>query len=36
VKSAKRFHIDTFGLADFDIDTPVLEAFVAEMDVPIV
>ena len=35
VKSAIRFHIETFGLDDFDIDTPVLEAFVAEAGVTI-
>jgi len=30
VKSAIRFHIDTFGKEVFEIDPPVLEAFVAE------
>ncbi len=30
VKSAIRFHIDTFGKEAFEIDPPVLEAFVAE------
>ena len=30
VKSAIRFHIDTFGEEAFDDDSPVLEAFVAE------
>lgn len=30
VKSAIRFHIETFGDEVFDIDLPVLEAFVAE------
>lgn len=30
VKSAIRFHIDTFGKEVFEIDPPVLEAFVVE------
>lgn len=30
VKSAIRFHIETFGSADLESETPVLEAFVAE------
>ena len=30
VKSAIRFHIDTFGKEAFEIDPSVLEAFVAE------
>ncbi len=30
VKSAIRFHIETFGTDAFDLDSPVLEAFVAE------
>ena len=34
VKSAIRFHVDTFGPAVLeDDDSPVLEAFVAEADV---
>jgi len=33
VKSAIRFHIETFGTHVLDIDEPVLEAFVAETDV---
>ena len=33
VKSAIRFHIDTFGKDVLDIDPPVLEAFVAEAGV---
>ena len=33
VKSAIRFHIDSFGDDDFDIDPPVIEAFVAEAGV---
>jgi predicted RNase H-like HicB family nuclease len=30
VKSAIRFHIETFGASVLDVDSPVLEAFVAE------
>jgi len=30
VKSAIRFHIETFGEEIFDTDSPVLEAFIAE------
>ena len=33
VKSAIRFHIDTFGKDVLDVDFPVLEAFVAEAEV---
>ena len=33
VKSAIRFHIETFGTEVFDDDPPVLEAFVAETGV---
>ncbi len=32
VKSAIRFHIETFGDEAFEGDSPVLEAFVAEMN----
>ena len=35
VRSAIRFHIETFGPDVFDMDTPVLEAFVAETGVAI-
>ena len=35
VKSAIRFHIETFGLDDLEGDSPVLEAFVAEAAVAI-
>jgi predicted RNase H-like HicB family nuclease len=35
VKSAIRFHIETFGNDVFDADSPVLEAFVAEAGVAI-
>jgi predicted RNase H-like HicB family nuclease len=34
VKSAIRFHIETFGKDVLDMDSPVLEAFVAEAEVP--
>lgn len=30
VKSAIRFHIETFGETVLDVDPPVLEAFIAE------
>ena len=33
VKSAIRFHLETFGPDIFDTDSPVLEAFVAETGV---
>lgn len=33
VKSAIRFHIETFGEDTLDIDPPILEAFVAETGV---
>ncbi len=33
VKSAIRFHIETFGQDAFDEESPVLEAFVAEAGV---
>jgi len=35
VKSAIRFHIETFGEDVLDTDSPVLEAFVAEAGVAI-
>ena len=34
VKSAIRFHMETFGAEALDIDPPVLEAFVAEAGFP--
>ena len=34
VKSAIRFHIETFGLEVFDNAEPILEAFIAETEVP--
>jgi predicted RNase H-like HicB family nuclease len=33
VKSAIRFHIETFGTDVLDVESPVLEAFVAEAEV---
>ncbi|MEA3471141.1 MAG: type II toxin-antitoxin system HicB family antitoxin [Thermodesulfobacteriota bacterium] len=33
VRSAIRFHIETFGEDVFDIDPPILEAFLAETGV---
>ena len=33
VKSAIQFHIDTFGKDVLEVDSPVLEAFVAEAEV---
>ncbi|MEO5760775.1 MAG: type II toxin-antitoxin system HicB family antitoxin [Vicinamibacteria bacterium] len=30
VKSAIRFHVETFGAESFESDTPVLQAFLAE------
>jgi predicted RNase H-like HicB family nuclease len=33
VKSAIRFHIDTFGKDVLEVESPVLEAFVAEAEV---
>jgi predicted RNase H-like HicB family nuclease len=35
VKSAIRFHIETFGKEVLDVESPVLEAFVAEAEVTI-
>jgi predicted RNase H-like HicB family nuclease len=33
VKSAIRFHVETFGASELDLDSPVLEVFVAEAEV---
>ena len=33
VKSAIRFHIETFGKDTLEVESPVLEAFVAETEV---
>ncbi len=33
VKSAIKFHLETFGSESLDVDEPVLEAFVAEATV---
>jgi predicted RNase H-like HicB family nuclease len=35
VKSAIKFHIETFGLEEIEVDPPILEAFIAEAGVPI-
>jgi predicted RNase H-like HicB family nuclease len=35
VRSAIRFHIETFGTEILDVESPVLEAFLAEAGVPI-
>lgn len=35
IKSAIRFHIDSFGKDILNIDTPVVEAFVAETGIEI-
>jgi len=35
VKSAIKFHIDTFGLDEIDPDPPIIEAFIAEAQVAV-
>ena len=35
VKSAIKFHIETFGLDEIDSDPPILEAFIAEARVAV-
>ena len=35
VKSAIRFHIETFGKDVFDVEPPILEAFAAEAEVEV-
>ena len=35
VRSAIRFHVETFGADVLQTDSPVLEAFVAETELPI-
>jgi predicted RNase H-like HicB family nuclease len=35
VKSAVRFHIETFGKNVLDVEPPILEAFVAEAEVEV-
>ncbi len=35
VKSAIKFHIETFGVDAVDMESPVLEAFIAETGVPV-
>jgi predicted RNase H-like HicB family nuclease len=34
LKSALQFHLETFGAEKFDMDPPILEAFIAEAGVP--
>lgn len=35
VKSAIKFHIETFGPSEIDADPPILEAFIAEAGVAV-
>jgi predicted RNase H-like HicB family nuclease len=35
VRSAVRFHVETFGKGVLEAESPVLEAFVAEAEVPL-
>lgn len=35
IRSAIDFHIETFGPEAFESDSPILEAFIAEIDIPI-
>jgi predicted RNase H-like HicB family nuclease len=35
VKSAIKFHIDTFGPEQIEIDPPILEAFIAETGIAV-
>ena len=35
VKSAIKFHIDTFGLDQIEVDPPILEAFIAEAGIAV-
>ncbi len=35
VKSAIKFHIETFGFTEIDSDPPVIEAFIAEAGVAV-
>ena len=35
VKSAIKFHIDTFGADQIEIDPPILEAFIAETGIAV-
>jgi len=35
VKSAIKFHIETFGLDEMNLDPPVIEAFIAETQVAV-
>ena len=35
VKSAIKFHVETFGPEEIDVDPPILEAFIAEAGVAV-
>ena len=35
VKSAIKFHIETFGMDEIDSDPPILDAFIAEAEVSV-
>ena len=35
VKSAIQFHMETFGPETFEADPPILEAFIAEVGIPV-
>lgn len=35
VKSAIKFHIDTFGPEQIEVDSPILEAFIAETGIAV-
>ena len=35
VKSAIKFHIETFGMGEIDSDPPILDAFIAEAEVSV-
>jgi len=34
LKSALKFHVETFGSGALDVDPPIIEAFIAETGVP--
>lgn len=35
VKSAIKFHIETFGMDEIDSDPPILDAFIAEAEISV-
>ena len=35
VKSAIKFHVETFGLDEIDSEPPILEAFIAEAQIAV-